>query len=59
MTSCARPASKKMLKERRELAWIFMTYGDGSVALRDLGISKIAFWKLLKSKNPAIAGQQS
>ena len=31
-----------------ELAWIFMTYGLGAQALRDLGISQKKFWALTK-----------
>ena len=33
---------------KRELARIFMTYGVGADALRDLGISQEQFWRLAK-----------
>ena len=33
---------------KKELAWLFMSYGRGAQALRDLGVSQAKFWKLVK-----------
>ena len=33
---------------KHELAWIFMAYGQGARALKDLGVSQTKFWKLVK-----------
>jgi hypothetical protein len=37
---------------KKELAWIFMTYGQGAEALKDLGVSQRKFWKLVGKGKP-------
>jgi hypothetical protein len=44
-------------QNHKDLAWIFMTYGEGAVALRTLGISQSSFWKLLSQSK--LASRQS
>ena len=33
---------------KKELAELFMIYGEGATRLRDLGISQERFWRLIK-----------